>query len=291
MTTSAHSAARRRRHTPEDPDQVQWAGEIMVEGYGATVLVRVSDAGVLADVRRIVPPGARAVTDGVPDAVYSVIVRQRGARRVFAQSHRLYEADACVCETGSRDILLAALDSAMQFTLARHARTNLFVHAGVVGWRHGAIVVPGRTHTGKSSLVAALVRAGATYYSDEYAILDDAGLVHPFARPLGLRDALGHTKSVPAVSFGAAVADAPAPVSLVIATQHVRGARWRPAAMSCGETVLALLDNTLAAQTRFADALRILSAVARCAHGWRGARGDADRVAERILSSCPPPSI
>ena len=33
-----------------------------------------------------------------------------------------------------------------------------------------------------------MVRAGATYYSDEYAVIDDTGLVHPFARPLGIRE-------------------------------------------------------------------------------------------------------
>ena len=33
----------------------------------------------------------------------------------------------------------------------------------------------------------ALLRAGATYYSDEYALLDESGRVHPFARKLSLR--------------------------------------------------------------------------------------------------------
>jgi hypothetical protein len=31
--------------------------------------------------------------------------------------------------------------------------------------------------------VAELVRAGATYYSDEFAVLDSRGRVHPFPRP------------------------------------------------------------------------------------------------------------
>ena len=33
--------------------------------------------------------------------------------------------------------------------------------------------LPGSSFTGKTTLVAALVRAGATYYSDEYAVLDE----------------------------------------------------------------------------------------------------------------------
>ena len=36
--------------------------------------------------------------------------------------------------------------------------------------------------------MAALVRAGAEYYSDEFAPLDAGGLVHPFAKPLSIRN-------------------------------------------------------------------------------------------------------
>src|SRR4051794_20574153 len=52
-------------------------------------------------------------------------------------------------------------------------------------------VIPRVSHSGKTTLVAALVRAGATYYSDEYAVFDAQGSVHPYARPLGIRDGNG----------------------------------------------------------------------------------------------------
>ena len=71
-------------------------------------------------------------------------------------------------------------------TVAQRSRQMLFVHAGVVGWRGLAIVIPGRSHTGKSTLVAELVWRGAVYYSDEFAVLDDTGRVHPSRRPLVL---------------------------------------------------------------------------------------------------------
>ena len=163
------------------------------------------------------------------------------------------------------------------------ARPRLFVHAGVVGWNGEAILLPGRTHAGKSSLVAALVRTGAIYYSDEYAILDDEGLVHPFARALGIRDDSGRTRRVEPGTIGK-VGRVPLPVRRVIVTRHVPGAAWCAEPMSPGETVLALLDNTLAARARPGDALRILSAVARVAAGFRGERGDAAIAVEQILT-------
>jgi hypothetical protein len=127
------------------------------------------------------------------------------------------------------------------------------------------------------------VRAGATYYSDEYAVLDDEGLVHPFARALGIRDDAGRSRRVDPHTIGN-VGDGALPVTRVVATRHVAGAVWCAVPMSPGETVLTLLDNTIAARSRPADALRILSAVARRASGFRGERGDAGVAVEQILT-------
>ena len=114
-------------------------------------------------------------------------------------------------------------------------------------------------------------------------MLDDEGLVHPFPRALGMRDANGGTYRVAPESLGA-VGVTPLPVSMVVAARHVAGARWTPSTMSPGETVLALFDNTLAAQARPGDALTTLSKTVRDASALRGTRGDASQVVEHILA-------
>ena len=265
----------------EHLDGVPWAGGFSFDAYGIVVGLRTSDGSLLGALRSAAPPGALSTDAPIVDTLYSVVVEHEKRERFS-----FYEDTSYAARGTNLDELLLELRSRMHFQVALLARTRLFVHAGVVGWRGGAILIPGRTHTGKSSLVAALVRAGATYYSDEYAVLDDAGLVHPFARPLGIRNADGRSRAVDPASLGA-VGVEPLPVRLVIATHHVRGARWRPEPMSPGERVLALLDNTLAALHRPADALRILGAAATRAVGIRGPRGDAARIASRILAACP----
>jgi hypothetical protein len=67
-----------------------------------------------------------------------------------------------------------------------HSR-RLCIHAGVLSHRGGALVIPGTSGHGKTTLVAALVQAGFGYLSDEVLALDrgDATLV-PFARPLAI---------------------------------------------------------------------------------------------------------
>jgi hypothetical protein len=63
-----------------------------------------------------------------------------------------------------------------------------FLYAGVVAWQGHAIVFPGRSLSGKTTLVREMLRLGATYYSDEFAVVDNSGLVHSFPRPLGIRE-------------------------------------------------------------------------------------------------------
>ena len=71
--------------------------------------------------------------------------------------------------------------------LATYTRGYLFVHAGCVDWRNRAIVIPGRSYAGKTTLTRALLEAGATYYSDDYAVIDPSGAIHPFPRLLRVR--------------------------------------------------------------------------------------------------------
>lgn len=248
---------------------------ICFDAYGVPIELRAHEPELLGALRRVVPPGASLTEPGAVATVFSILDG--------SGSYVLLADGARIAESAQLHEILALLESVLHFHVAVAARTRLFVHAGVVGWKGGAIVLPGRTHAGKSSLVAALVRAGATYYSDEYAVLDDDGFVHPFARALAIRDDTGRVRRVDPRTIGA-VGDAPLPVTQVIATRYVEGGSWHGAPMSPGETVLALFDNTLAARSRSADALRILAAVARQAPGIRGERGDAAAAVEQILT-------
>ena len=70
------------------------------------------------------------------------------------------------------------------------------MHAGAVAWRDRGIVIPGRSHSGKTTLVRALVEA-ARYYSDEFAVLDPQGRLHPYPLPLRSARAVRNRRSEP----------------------------------------------------------------------------------------------
>lgn len=274
-------ALQQRRTVRPRLDQLEWPASLAIDAYGFRILIRASHVSALDALRRVVPPGARASNARDAEAHYSVVFSPDGRL-----PHRLYEAERCIAWSAHESTLFTSLQSRLHSAVALHARTKVFLHAGAVGWNGGAIVIPGRSHAGKSSLVAALVRSGATYYSDEYAVLDDSGSVHPFARPLGLRDSNGRTRHVTPTSLGAQVGNSPLPVRTVVVTEYLPRAGWSPVSMSPGERVLALFEHTVAARSRPAEALRILCRATVDATGIRSSRGEADTVADQILSSC-----
>lgn len=75
-------------------------------------------------------------------------------------------------------------------SLALEAPTSdVLVHASVASVDGRAVIFPGRSGAGKTTLVAALALAGWEYLSDEVAVVEpESGLVHPYPRPLALEE-------------------------------------------------------------------------------------------------------
>jgi hypothetical protein len=180
-------------------------------------------------------------------------------------------------------LVLDALDSAVRAHVAGYAPEHVFVHAGVVSWNASALVLPGQSFAGKSTLVAALIAEGATYYSDEYAVLDDQGRVHPYARGLSLRLQGPFDRSdTPLSALGTVPGTAPVPIRLIAATEYRPGSRWNPSPLSRGVGVLRLLDNTVTARANPDRALRVLRLAASTAAVLEGERGEAADAARDL---------
>jgi hypothetical protein len=204
----------------------------------------------------------------------------------YVLSARSVEAGgrARLARTPDEDALVARFAHDVQFRVALHAPARLFVHAGAVAWEGRVIALPGRTWTGKSTLAAALLRAGAHYYSDEFLVLDESGLAHAFPRPIHLRSLDGTTARHVRPDELGVVGATPLPLGLVVATAYRAGASWQPRSMTPGQTALVLLANAVVARTRPAHALRCIArAVDHGVTGLRGSRAEADDAARRLL--------
>jgi hypothetical protein len=170
---------------------------LAVEAFGVTVAVT-AEPRHLAAVRGFLPPRANPVGHAPEHGCFALVKDTDDALlRVMCDEHSL---------AGPVDLRLALgiLDAQLRMHIALHAPNHVFVHAGVVGLGERAIVLPGRSFAGKTTLVAALVQAGAEYWSDEYAVLDADGLVYPYAKPLSMRINDTHeTEERPIESLGA----------------------------------------------------------------------------------------
>jgi hypothetical protein len=199
----------------------------------------------------------------------------------------VYIGQAPLIQRTSLEIALMLLESQVRAHVALHAQDRVFVHAGVVGDGSGAIVIPGGSFTGKTSLVAALVRAGATYFSDEYAVLDDDGLVHPYPKPLSLRGADHQQIDHSVASLGGRVGEGPLPVRTILISTYRPGVDWRPSPLSAGQGVLAMLANTVPARSKPAEALRAITRAVESATVLAGDRGEASSIVDQLLATMP----
>src|SRR6185295_10176403 len=169
-------------------DRLGWAAGLAFISYGARIGIRVTDPAVMERLLPYLPPGWKPAASPVVDYLCSLRVGGNAARSGLRHFHLLYRNAAVVARSLALEEVCDALESHLRFGVAINTRRRLFVHAGVVGWHGRAIVIPGRSMSGKTTLVTALVRAGATYYSDEYAVFDMHGRVHPFPKPLSIRE-------------------------------------------------------------------------------------------------------
>jgi hypothetical protein len=263
-------------------DRLGWADGMAFEAFGKRVGIRVN-VGFPEELRAPVPYSRTALAAGSRvDQLYSLLLHGDSGDAHVRRFNLAYVGASLIGRSLDRKEITSLLTSDLHRYLAEFSRREIFVHAGVVAWRGRAILIPGSSYSGKSTLVAELVRAGATYYSDEYAVLERGGRVHPYPRPLQLRT---QKQAVPDFSNNGGSAKAPAlPVRLVVLTRYRDGANWRPRNLSRSKALLGLLSHTVQARSRPQAALSVLQRVAQNCISLSGARGEARPTAEALLA-------
>jgi hypothetical protein len=256
-------------------------GALWFASYGLTVALKVDPPGLLDEVRHCLPPGWTPARRCAAGHLVSIERVERGAAGAV---NRVTAGGELIVETASWPEALHCLESHLQLYVAEWGRQRIFVHAGVVGHRGKAILLPGRSFSGKSTLVAALLKAGAEYLSDEYAVLDPAGQVHPYPRRLSMRaDDGSKVRRMTAEDFCSRTCLGPLPVGLVAVTRYSPG-RTRLASTSRGWAAMAMIKNTIPIRSRPGPSLEVIQRSLADALCLRGKRGDAKHAAEWLIS-------
>ncbi len=251
----------------------------ILSSYGVNICLQTELKDGLGTFERFLPFGCKRSTAKKPDRTYSIVKDASGKYKLYADGRNVDE---------SREIedIFLRFQSHSQLFIAAHTRHRSFVHAGVVAVGDRAILIPGRSYAGKTTLVAEFIKAGAVYYSDEYAVLDRLGRVHPYSKPLSLRNkTTGKQRDVSAESLGGRTGFDPLPVGIILVTKYKNGARWRAKESGSADGLKALIMNSVSIRQTPEPTLRSIARAASGALVLKGDRGNAHRVVKDVMSN------
>ena len=209
--------------------------------------------------------------------------------------YRLYkekdtDREYFVFETDNTEMLFGLLDTELRITVAEFASKKVFIHAGAVGYKGFGIIIPGKSFIGKTTLVAGLIKAGAEYYSDEYAVLDEEGYLHPFHKKLSMRGIIDDftQTDISYREFGAEAGHQPLPVGLILLAEYqagkTDGGEIKPEVISKGKGMLEIIAHTIPIRFNPKFTLRVLNKTVNRAIIAKYVRGDADVFATLLLN-------
>lgn len=265
-------------------DRLGWAAGASFSAYGRRIGIRVNNADSLDLLRPRLPFGWKPSPKRNVDHLYSLILGGPGSATGVRRFNLLYAGSLRVARSLNLEEVLDVLESDLHHYVAQASRRYVFVHAGAVGWHGRAIVIPGASLSGKTTLVSAFIRAGATYYSDEYAVLDTNGRVRPYPKPLSVRSApAARAVKYPIEALGGIVGTEPLTVEWILVTEYREGAHWRPRVLSPGRAVLELLARTVPVRQRPRTVLATLRYAVASARTLKSPRGEAEEVVQAIL--------
>jgi len=264
---------------------------INFQAYGVKVGVEADNGNYLLEIEKrlgkTLPNGFELISKNEIDHILQIRRKKNG-------DFQLFKNKVNVANSSSEAEFYDFVESEIRLTIAEYAVSRVFLHAGVVAWKDKGIVIPGSSFSGKTSLVAALIKKGALYYSDEYAVLDENGNVHPFPKMLSLRGITDEYKQVDytAESLGGEVGLKPIPVGMVLLTKYDstgdlsenKTNLFEPEILSAGQAALEIILQTIPIRNNPKFVLQVLNKVANDAIIVKSKRGEANKFADLLLN-------
>jgi hypothetical protein len=278
-------------------DELDWAWTSgRFAAFGHDFGVRTMDPALGAYAARAL--GSLAVA-GEPTWWYSLLDRGEGREA----RHTLYSGGYPEIAAPAPRITLARLLWHVNRAAVASCPDRALVHAAAAERGGRAVLLPAPMNAGKTTLVAALVRAGLRYLTDEAVAVEPApltlrGLAKPLTIDPGARPLLADLE--PAVEPAArayagerwhvdvrtirpdAVATSAAP-ALVVVPRHVPGAATALTPLSRSQALVALCENSFNLDRAGTAGLAALADVVRASSCYRLVVGDLATATDLVL--------
>jgi hypothetical protein len=240
--------------------------------FGVVFGIRCDSPAILEEFRRTqLPPDWRPSPDGKPDHWLTL------------EKNQVYWNGERIGAGPDREWLLRTAGNRLHLCLGEFSNPRVFLHASVVSLEGQAVIMPGRSYAGKSSLALELARLpGASLYSDDFAVLQDLNVV-PYAIPLSLRQEEGPPQLIEARDLGWNGLAQPVPLALGILATYQARAVWNPKRLTPGEASLQLLEHTLSALRSAERTFAVVTQLAARVPCYQGQRGEARELVPWIL--------
>ena len=263
----------------------QFKYSFLMSSFGVTLRIESNENGVLNDVKEnLIWAFARQISikEDSENVVHSFGVEKKDGEFI------LYRDGEYFSRGPNKLIFLKYTNAIVRNRVAEFAPDHTFIHAGSVGWKGRSIIFPGKSFCGKTTLVNELIKQGAEYYSDEYAVLDNNGLIHPFARPLSLRTGDGKRilseTEVSTSEIDCVVGTEPIPIGAVFLFTFEPDLPQEIEHLTTGQGILETLTHTIPFARDPETSLKRLKTSLNRAIILKGIRGDAKAFALTVLS-------
>jgi len=260
--------------------------QIKFKAFGVKIGIRAERKSYLEQISRrlltVFPNGLEDVNEREIEFHFYIKSKQKGVYELLRNDEKLTDG-------AEKQKFFDSVESMIRVTVAEFAVGKVFLHAGVVGWKGRAIIIPARSFAGKTTLVAELVKRGAAYYSDEYAVLDDKGDVEPFPKWLSMRGIIDPWRQLDCSveSLGGTAGNETIPIGLILISrfdkQKKNPQRWKPRKLSRGEGIMEILPHTLPITNNPEFVLEVLNKLTSRAIIVKTIRGEAAQFAETLL--------
>jgi hypothetical protein len=277
-------------------DQVEGSGPALDRtyralGYSFRVQTHVPRLGALID--RLLSPLVADAGKNVP--TYTLVQPRPGEVAAYLDGRLLATT---VTPAGAVDDVLYRINQ----EAIRRTGDYLLVHAAAASWRGRGLMFPAPADSGKTTLIAGLIRGGLRYLTDEAALIDQDGTLHPYPKTLSLRPPSMEVipelqESLPPefawrsrLKYHVRPQDLrpraigrPCPVGYVIVPRYARGSPTVLESLRRPEALMELATNCFNLNRFGAEGLALLAGVVRNAQCYKLSMGDLDGAVTIVL--------